>query len=88
MKSLYRNAERPYYHQGCWEGLKKETKKIIVQAEDMDENIWPVVITYEIVEGFYVTVVEENKLDKDYVDLRYQIIEAIVAEEGKVQIEF
>jgi len=64
------------------------TKKIIVQAEDMDENIWPVVITYEIVEGFYVTIVEENKLDKDYVDLRYQIIEAIVAEEGKVQIEF
>jgi len=65
-----------------------QTKKIIVQAEDMDENIWPVVITYEIVEGFYVTIVEENKLYKDYVDLRYQIIEAIVAEEGKVQIEF
>ena len=64
------------------------TKKIIVQAEDMEENIWPVVITYEITGGFYVTIVEENKLDKDYVDLRYQIIEAIVAEEGKVQIEF
>jgi len=65
-----------------------QTKKIIVQAEDMEENTWPVVITYEITEGFYVTIVEENKLAKDYVDLRYQIIEAIVAEEGKVQIEF
>jgi len=62
-----------------------ETKKIIVKAYDVDENIWPVVVTYEITDA-YVNVTEINKLERNYNDLNWEIMLAIEEEEGRTNL--
>jgi len=65
-----------------------ETKKIIALCMDKDEAVYPVTVEYDVTDN-YVKVIEVTKLDRDYIDLVYEIMEAIRNEEGqKVTIEF
>jgi hypothetical protein len=81
---MYRTAERPYYHQGCWEGVKGpevryEQIKATVCNSGGDE--FEINVDYYVV-GEIVTVTAYDKL-VGLSDVEYDIREAIRASERK-----
>ena len=84
MKNLYRTTERPYWHQGCWEGVPNEQVRY--------ETIWANVSlkngdTFKINVSYYVVneIVTVTGYDKlmNLSDEHYDIREAIRAFEKK-----
>ena len=90
MKNLYRTTERPYWHQGCWEGLPEPTVRyetIPATVSNQDGDALKINVSYYIVDQI-VTVTGYDKL-MNLSDEQYDIREAIkVFERKSLQINF
>ena len=90
MRSLYRNTERPYYHQGCWEGVpepKVRYEEITVTVFNSDGDDFKINVSYYVADTI-ATVTGYDKLI-GLSDAEYDIREAIKSGEHNIkQINF
>ena len=84
MKNLYRTTERPYWHQGCWEGSPEPAARYeTIQADvcNADGDLFKINVSYYVVDEI-VTVTGYDKL-MNLSDEHYDIRESIRAFERK-----
>lgn len=85
LQNLYRTCERPYYHQGCWEGVpepKVRYETMIAKAFNSDGDDFDIKVEYYVENESIVTITAYDKI-VNMSDLEYDIREAIQTEESK-----
>jgi len=85
LQNLYRSAERPYWHQGCWEGLREPQYRyetITATAYNSDGKAFQFGVKYCVEDESIVTVTGFQRLP-NMSDLEYDIRESIRAYEHK-----